>query len=127
MLYALTGVDGVLVWTRGGYNASRFFGYYPIHIKVFSADLPRWRRFLAKNGRKTFLAGRKPKETVFGVFYLLYPEKKIDAVAREGLMVEPLGETLRFCRENPYTFAPALEMLETRNHLDEKPTIQPTL
>src|SRR5712692_5021950 len=26
MPYALTGVDGVLVWTHGGYNAGRFFG-----------------------------------------------------------------------------------------------------
>src|SRR2546427_7426607 len=27
--YAFTGADAVLVWTKGGYNADRFFGFYP--------------------------------------------------------------------------------------------------
>ncbi|MDG6974398.1 MAG: hypothetical protein JRM95_06165, partial [Nitrososphaerota archaeon] len=37
--YALTDVDGVLVWTNGGYNANRFFGSYPIYIKVREPDV----------------------------------------------------------------------------------------
>jgi hypothetical protein len=32
--YALTNVDAVYAWTQGGYNADRFFGFYPVHIRV---------------------------------------------------------------------------------------------
>lgn len=114
MPYALTGVDGVLVWTRGGYNAGRFFGFYPIHLKVLGRDLPRWRAFFAKSGKNAFIAERKPKRTLFGVFYLLCPEDRISAEIINGLRVEPLSETLRFCRSNIYTFEPALEMLKRK-------------
>ncbi len=67
------------------------------------------------------MAGRRLKETLFGVFYILYPVGKIASVSWEGLMVEPLADTLRFCRDNPYTFAPALEMLEMTGHDSERP------
>jgi len=111
MPYALTGVDGVFVWTRGAYNANRFFGFYPIHPKVLAKDLSRWRSFFAKAGKNAFIAERKPERTLFGVFYLLYPSTRIKAETVSSLRVEPLTETLRFCRNNIYTFEPALEML----------------
>jgi len=111
MPYALTGVDGVFVWTHGGYNAGRFFGFYPIHLKVFARDLSRWRSFFTKSGKNAFIAERKPNRTLFGVFYLLYPATNIRAETVNTLRVEPLSETLRFCRNNIYTFGPALKML----------------
>jgi hypothetical protein len=110
--YALTGVDGVFVWTGGGYNAGRFFGSYPIHIKVYKLDMARWRRFLAGNGKKTMQSGRAPKETMFGVYYTLYPQTKIKADIVDGLRVEPLKDAVEFCKKNIYTFEPALEMLD---------------
>ena len=39
MCYALTGPDAVFFWTKGGYQADRFFGFYPIHLKVEKQDL----------------------------------------------------------------------------------------
>ena len=36
-LYALTDVDAVFAWTKGGYNVGRFFGFYPVHIRVREA------------------------------------------------------------------------------------------
>ncbi len=111
MPYSLTGVDGVFLWTRGGYNAGRFFGFYPIHIKVLESHLSRWRLLFAKAGRKTITAGRGPKETMFGVFYVLYPVRRVEATTVEGLEVEPLKKTLEYCRNNIYTFEPALEIL----------------
>ena len=111
MPYALTGVDGVFVWTRGGYNVGRFFGFYPIHLKIIAKDLPRWYRFFAKAGKTVLRAERKVEKTLFGVFYLLYPETTIRSETIEGLKVESLAETLRFCRNNIYSFEPALEML----------------
>ncbi len=111
MPYALTGVDGVLVWTWGAYNAGRFFGFYPIHLKVLAKDVPVWRRFFKSTGKKVFTTGRGPRETLFGVFYLLYPVRKVEAETVNGVKVEPLKETLEFCRRNIYTFEPALKML----------------
>lgn len=115
--YALTDVDGVFVWTRGGYNADRFFGFYPIHLKVLKADVAKWRSFFRKAGMRSFLAGAKPRETVFGVFYILYPEEKIEAETVESLRVEPLEKTVEFCRKHSYTFEPALEMLDEEHRL----------
>ncbi len=115
MPYALTGVDGVFVWTRGAYNAGRFFGFYPIHLKVLSRDVPVWRRFFTSAGKKVFTTDRRPRETIFGVFYLLYPARKVEAETVNGVKVESLRETLEFCRKNIYTFEPALKML-TEKH-----------
>ena len=110
--YALTGVDGVFVWTKGGYNAGRFFGSYPIYMKVLKPDVAKWIKFLADNGRKSMLAGTRPRETLYGVFFVLYPAGAINAETVNGLSVEPLKETVEFCKENVYTFQPALEMLD---------------
>jgi hypothetical protein len=118
--YALTDVDGVFVWTKGGYNAGRFFGSYPIHIKVLKSDVARWKRFLAVGGRKAMLGGETPRETLFGVYYILYPEVKVKAETEEGLKVEPLKDTVEFCKKNIYTFEPALEMLDDEYNLGLK-------
>jgi hypothetical protein len=110
--YALTDVDGVFVWTKGGYNASRFFGSYPIHLKVLKSDVAKWKDFLAEHGRKSMLGGERPKKTLYGVFYVLYPENTISAKTVDGLEVEPLEKTVEFSKKNKYTFEPALEMLD---------------
>jgi hypothetical protein len=117
MPYALTGVDGVFVWTRGGYNAGRFFGFYPIHVRVFAKDVSRWRGFFSGIGRKSIVAGSRSRETMFGVLYVLYPASRIEAETRNGLEVVPLKDVWEFCRENPYTFGPALKLLpRSRRH-----------
>lgn len=45
MRYALTGPDAVFLWTKGGYQADRFFGFYPIHFKVERQNLSKWKKF----------------------------------------------------------------------------------
>lgn len=118
--YALTDVDSVFVWTKGGYNAGRFFGSYPIHMKVLKSDVSKWKSYLAENGRKAMLSGERPKETLFGVYYVLYPEARVKAETVEGLKVEPLKDTVEFCKKNIYTFEPALEMLDEEYNLGLK-------
>jgi len=110
--YALTDVDGVFVWTKGGYNAGRFFGFYPIHLKVRSMDAPRWKSFFRRAGRKCLLTASRPKETMFGVFYVLHSTGRIKAETVGGLKVEPLEDTVDFCKTHAYTYEPALEMLD---------------
>jgi hypothetical protein len=109
--YALTDVDGVFVWTKGGYNANRFFGFYPIHVKIRKKDLAGWKRYLTRSGKKTVPASEKPRETLYGVFYALHSSKHIKSETVEGLEVEPLNKVVDFCKNNIYTFEPALEML----------------
>jgi hypothetical protein len=115
--YALTGVDAVYVWTHGGYNADRFFGFYPIHIKVKKEHLAKWRGLLAENGYKAMVHGKRPGETLFGPFFILYPEGTVAAKEVESLMVDSLAKTVEFCKKNIFTFEPALEMLDEGYHL----------
>ncbi|MGH9922653.1 MAG: hypothetical protein ACRD38_07865 [Nitrososphaerales archaeon] len=115
--YALTGVDAVYVWTRGGYNVDRFFGFYPIHIKVGKTHVSRWEKLLAENGWKAFLSGEKPKETLFGLFFILYPVGKLVVEKVDSLKVDPLKDTVEFCIRNVFSFEPALEMLNEQYHL----------
>lgn len=115
--YALTGVDAVYVWTGGGYNADRFFGFYPIHIRVMKEHLTGWKAFLAKSGYKSIVHGKKPRETLFGPFFILYPKDRIKANEVESLMVDSLEKAVDFCKENIFTFEPALEMLDEKHHL----------
>jgi hypothetical protein len=110
--YALSDVDAVFAWTHGGYNVGRFFGYYPVHLRVREDEVENWKRFFRNNGKKAFRVDETPKETTFGVFYLLHPTKRIESETVEGLEVEPLKETVEFAKKNVYAYEPALEMLD---------------
>jgi len=111
MSYALTGPDAVFLWTRGGYQVDRFFGFYPIHLKVKREELERWRRFFGSRKRRFQVNGQPIKETLFGLFYVLYPEDDFRAEKINGFNVIPLKETVEFCQRHIYSFEPALEML----------------
>lgn len=112
MPYVLTGADAVFFWTKGGFNVDRFFGSYPIWLKVRKEDLRRWKSFFRSQGRKWMVDGRRVEETLFGVFYVLRSVDRVQGEEVDGYSVEPLGETVRFCRENIYAYEPALEMLD---------------
>jgi hypothetical protein len=114
--YALTGADGVFVWTRGGYNANRFSGSYPIYTRIPKAEISNWERFLRETGKKYTIEG-KPAETMYGIYYVLLPEDAIESRSVDGLSVEPLERTVEFCLREPYTYEPALEMLDKKYNL----------
>lgn len=114
--YALTDVDGVLVWTNGGYNANRFFGSYPIYIRVRESDVRRWRRYLSGVGKK-YVVGTRAEETLYGIYYAIIPAARLESETVNGLRVDPLKSVVRFCLDNPYTYAPALEMLDKKYSL----------
>jgi hypothetical protein len=112
MDYALTGPDAVFFWTRGGYQVDRFFGFYPIHLKVKKNDLAKWKKFFSSRKQRFHVKGQSIKETFFGVFYVLYSEADFKAEKVEAFRVDPLEETVRFCRSKIYSYEPALEMLD---------------
>jgi hypothetical protein len=112
MSYALTGPDAVFLWTKGGYQVDRFFGFYPIHLKVKRKELERWTKFLDSRRQRFQVKDRPIRETLFGLFYVLYPEIEFKTEQISGLNVIPLKETVDFCQKNIYSFEPALEMLD---------------
>ena len=110
--YAFTGPDAVFFWTKGGYQVDRFFGFYPIHVLVRRTDVNRWKRFFRSVGKRCWVKDAPVKQTLFGVFYVLYPRIDFDVERAEGFNVTPLKETVDFCMQNVYSYEPALEMLD---------------
>jgi len=120
MKYALTGPDAVFFWTKGGYQVDRFFGFYPIHLKVGKKDLKRWRVFFSSKNQRFHVKDQPIKETLFGLFYVLYPEVDFKTEEISDFHVIPLKETIDFCQRNIYSYEPALEMLDEMYNLDLK-------
>ena len=110
--YALTRVDAVTKWTRGAYNANRFFGFYPIQIKIKKNDLVKWKKFFNKNNKDFVIWGKKYRKTLFNVFYILYPEEDFKVETVDDEPVESLKSTVKYCQDNIATFEHALEILD---------------
>jgi hypothetical protein len=112
MKYALTGPDAVFFWTRGGYQVDRFFGFYPIHLKVRKDDLRRWKRFFTSRHQRFHATDQPVRNTLFGLFYVLYPETDFKTENIGAFRVDTLEETVEFCKSKIYSYEPALEMLD---------------
>ena len=112
MGYALTGPDAVFFWTKGGYQTDRFFGFYPIHLKVEKRHLSKWERFFGSEKMRVYIEGQPLRRTLFGVFYVLYPQVDFEVEELDGFCVSPLKETVEYCQNNIYSYEPALEMLD---------------
>ena len=112
MDYVLTGPDAVFFWTKGGYQVDRFFGFYPIHLKVKKDDLRKWLKFFHSKKMRFHIRDQPIKETLFGLFYVLYPEADFKAEKIEAFTVDPLKDTVKFCQDKIYSYEPALEMLD---------------
>jgi len=118
--YAFVGPDAVFFWTKGGYQADRFFGFYPIHLKVKKGDLDGWKRFFKSRGRRFYVKGESVRETLFGLFYILYPEVDFETEKVEEYQVVPLKEAVEYCIKRIYSYEPALEMLDETYNLGIK-------
>ena len=112
MGYALTGPDAVFFWTKGGYQTDRFFGFYPIHLKIEKCHLSKWERFFGSVKMRFYIEGQPSRRTLFGVFYVLYPHVDFEAEELDGFCVSPLKETVEYCQKNIYSYESALEMLD---------------
>jgi len=112
MKYALTGPDAVFFWTKGGYQVDRFFGFYPVHLKVRKNDLKKWKVFFSSKKQKFHVEDQPVRRTLFGLFYVLYLKVDFKTGEVNGFHVVPLKETVDFCQRNIYSYEPALEMLD---------------
>ncbi|HUX99791.1 MAG TPA: hypothetical protein VMV49_09575 [Candidatus Deferrimicrobium sp.] len=116
--YALTGPDAIFFWTKGGYQVDRFFGFYPIHIKVKEKEVERWREFLTGRNQVVHIEAQPIKETLFGVFFILFPRKEFKIENIDGFKVESLEETIRYGFDKIFSYEPALEMLNEMYNLN---------
>lgn len=102
--YCFTKTDAVFVWTNGGYNISRFRGYYPIFIKLRESDKKIFEDYCKKldyniNSKK-------------GIFYSVEILKDFEVTRHRSVSVDSLEDTIRFMKDNVYNFEPALEMIQ---------------
>jgi len=98
--YCFTSTDAVFVWTNGGYNIARYRGYYPIFIKVRSADREIFEFYSKKLG-----LGK-------AIFYKAKFLKDFPAEIHRGVPVDSLEETIAFMKKYVYNFQPALEIVQ---------------
>ena len=100
--YCFTEIDSVFIWTKGGYNISRYKGHYPIFIKVSKDDYPLLIFYLRKLG----FNNKK------GVYYDIRIVDEVRCEFVDGIPVDPLKDTIDYMKRYIYNFQPALEMVE---------------
>lgn len=113
MPFAYTKLDGVYVWTHGGYQIARGHDDYPIFLRVTDRDLQRWRAFFDEFGVPHAVEDRLDASEHDGtVSYVLFPTT--GDLTREwvdGNPVVPLEETIDHMRRDRVNYEPALEMI----------------
>lgn len=68
--------------------------------------------FFSSKKQRLYVKDQPMRQTLFGLFYVLYPEVDFRAEEINGFHIIPLKETVTFCQENIYSYEPALEMLD---------------
>ncbi|WP_259534160.1 helix-turn-helix domain-containing protein [Halalkaliarchaeum sp. AArc-CO] len=113
MPFAYTKIDGVYVWTHGGYQIARGHDDYPIFLRVTDRDLQRWTAFFDEFGVPHSVEDRLDSSEHDGtVSYVLFPTT--GDLTREwvdGNPVVPLEETIDHMMRYRVNYEPALEMI----------------
>jgi hypothetical protein len=113
MPFAYTKIDGVYVWTHGGYQIARGHDDYPIFIQVADRDIERWVAFFDEFGIPNTIEERLDATEYEGtVSYVLFPTS--EDITREwvdGNPVVPLDKTIDHMLDYRVNYEPALEMI----------------
>ncbi len=108
--YCFTGASAAEIWSDQAYM-QRSWEYSPFFIKVFMKDLRKWRAFFAKAEINFF---EKEPANVVGEFVVLKPVESMTVNKHNGLPVEPLNETVKFCESNRDAFEYVLACFQNR-------------
>lgn len=114
MDYAFTKLDAVFWWTKGGYQIGRSKENYPIFIEVLRSELEDWEEFFKDLSVDYSIEKRQGS----GIYFVLFPEDKIESEEIDNFQVIPLKETVRWAEKYKANFQPALEMLDGMYDLD---------
>lgn len=112
--YAYTKTDAVYVWTKGGYQIGRNQDDYPVFIDVAADEVAAWQAFFADFGVDARVAERDGD----GIYFVLFPQDRIDADWVEHAAVTPLPDTVDWMRQHEASFQPALEMIDEMYDVD---------
>ena len=112
MEYAFTAIDGVYVWTRGGYQVAREPTDYPLFIAVHESESDTWREFFDRFGIPTAEERQSAEDLDTAIQVILDPRAEVEAESVDGRPVVPLRETVAFANEHYATFESALDMLD---------------
>jgi DNA-binding Lrp family transcriptional regulator len=113
MPFAYTKIDGVYVWTHGGYQIARGHDDYPIFIQVADRDVEQWTAFFDEFGIPSRIEER-PDATDYDapVSYVLFPASgEITREWVDGNPVIPLDKAIEHMLEHRVNYEPALEMI----------------
>ena len=132
MPFAYTKLDGVYVWTHGGYQIARGHDDYPIFIRVAEQDVERWTAFFHEFGIPSRIDGR-PDATDHDatVSYALFPTSgDVTHEWVDGNPVVPLDDAIAHMMEYRMNYEPALEMIADEYERDidashEDPRLKP--
>jgi hypothetical protein len=80
-------------------------------LKIEKKDLKKWQGFFSSRRQRFYVKDQPIRRTLFGLFYVLYPEVDFRTEEINGSSIIPLKETVEFCQKNIYSYEPALEML----------------
>jgi len=106
--YCFTKTDAVFIWTKGGYNISRYKKFYPIFIKIKKDDFNLFKYYCKKLDLKI----NKNKN----IFYKVELLKDFKCKLLNKIPVDSLNETIKFMKKYKYNFQPALEMIKELYH-----------
>lgn len=116
--YAFSDHTSLLIWTDGYYKAGTKQGFIPRQVKVRKKDLDYWKSFFRERKISWVLKKNKESKTLFGITYVLHPEKEFRTEEKNGLNVIPLKKAVEYAKR--LNLGPALEELDRKYDINYK-------
>ena len=120
--YLYVGASAAEIWTDYTY-VQRGWEHSAYYIQVRESDVEKWIKYLREHRIKVFIKTAKPS---FGEFVILEPSKELKYEIHNGLPVESLSKTVKYCEEHIASFEYHLAYLvqkykvKTKAGIDER-------
>jgi hypothetical protein len=118
-VYAYTEASAVEIWTDFSY-IQRSWEHSPYYVKVLRSELKGWVEYFRKHRVNVFVGNAKPS---LGEFVILKAEDKISPEMHNGLPVESLEWTVRYCEKHIDAFEYPLAYLKAKFRIKTKASI----
>ena len=109
--FAFTRIDGVYIWTRGGYQVGRDPTDYPLFLAVREADVDDWQAFFDIFGLPTGFERQPSMAYDDHLQIVLDARPELECEFLDGIPVSPRVEVRAYILDNEAQLGPALELL----------------